>query len=280
MHACKSGNYGSAAPSAFALGKKAAPQDYARFEPRNRILAALPREILSSLLPHLKLELLPPRKVLYDLDEPVRRACFVEKGLISITAVFADRSTAEMATMGREGLVGIGSVLGGEQQALGRYVVPMPTQVLAVDACRLKCALRESSELRAACGAYAHAFFREVLQTAACNCVHLVEQRCARWLLTSDDRNNGDTLRLTQGYLAGMLGVCRSTVTLAAGALQTAGLIRYHRGAISVLDRPGLETASCECYRVIRDQYDRLLASTYDRQLSLVDAPHLSRAFG
>jgi CRP-like cAMP-binding protein len=134
MHACKLANSGSDAPSAFAWGKKVAPQDYARFEPRNRILAALPREILSSLLPHLKLELLPPRMVLYDLDEPVRRACFVEKGLISIAAVFADRSTAEMATVGREGLVGIGSVLGGEDHAFGRYVVPTPTLVLAVEA--------------------------------------------------------------------------------------------------------------------------------------------------
>jgi CRP-like cAMP-binding protein len=262
MHACKSGISGSDAPSAVAFGKKAAPQDYARFEPRNRILAALPREVLSSLLPHLKLEFLPPRTVLYDIDEPVRRVCFVERGLLSIMAVFADRSTAEMATVGREGLVGVGSVLGGEQQAFGRCVVAMPTLVLAVEACRFKSALRESSEFRAACGAYAHAFFREVLQTAACNCVHVVEERCARWLLMSDDRNNGDTLTLTQGDLADVLGVCRSTVTFAAGALQRAGLIRYRRGAIRVLDRPGLETASCECYRVIRDQYDRLLPGT------------------
>jgi CRP-like cAMP-binding protein len=274
---------GSDIPS-IEVGRETIPTPRAGSKPKNLLLAALPDEVLSSLLPHLKPEYLPRSKVLCDVDEPLRRVYFVEKGLVSMVAVFEDHTMAEMATVGREGLVGIGSVLGGEQ-ALGRYVVPMPGLALAIEASQFRTALRETPELRAACEAYAQAFLREALQTAACNSVHMVEERCARWLLMSHDRSDGDTLALTQEYLAGMLGVCRSTVTLVAGALQRAGLIRYRRGAIRVLDRPGLEVASCECYRAIRNQYERLSPGTCERRLpmgklSLVHEPYLSRAFG
>lgn len=279
-----SNSAGSDTTSTIKLGREAVPTHCPGFKPANLLLAALPHEVLSNLLPHLKPEYLPRSKVLCDVDEPLRRVYFVEKGLVSMVAVFEDGTTAEMATLGREGLVGIGSVLGGEQ-ALGRYVVPMPGLALAIEASQFRTAFRNSPELRAACVAYAQAFLREALQTAACNSVHMVEERCARWLLMSHDRSDGDTLALTQEYLAGMLGVCRSTVTLVAGALQRAGLIHYRRGAIRVLDRPGLETASCECYRVIRTQYERLLPRTCEQQLpagklSLVGEPYLSRAFG
>jgi CRP-like cAMP-binding protein len=273
MTATTFGNPGGEVPSAFAVGK-AIPVGRAGSDPRNRILAALPREVLSNLLPYLQPEFLPRGRVLCDIDESLRHVYFVERGLVSMVAVFADRTTAEMATVGHEGLVGIGNILGGEH-ALARYVVPMPALALAIEASQFRGALRESAELCATCNAYAHAFLGEALQTAACNSVHMVEERCARWLLMSHDRSDGDTLGLTQEYLADMLGVCRSTVTLAAGALQRAGLIRYRRGAITVLDRPGLETVSCECYHVIREQYERMLPRTGERassrrQLSLV----------
>lgn len=260
------GNSGGEVSLAFAVGKTA-PMHRAGGNPSNRILAALPREVLSNLLPHLKPEFLPRGRVLCDWDESLKHVYFVERGLVSMVAVFTDHTTAEMATVGREGLIGIGNLLGGEH-ALGRYVVPMPALALTIDASRFRGALRESPELRARCNAYAQAFLGEALQTAACNSVHMVEERCARWLLMSHDRSDGDTLALTQEYLADMLGVCRSTVTLTAGALQRAGLIRYRRGAISVLDRPGLEAASCECYRAIRDLYDRLLPRSGERQVS------------
>jgi CRP-like cAMP-binding protein len=275
---------GSCAPLAWAAGRIAAPANRTRSRPGNRLLGALPPEVLASLLSRLKLEVSPRGRVLCEIDEPLKHVYFVERGLVSLVAVFEDRTTAEMATVGREGLVGIGSVLGGEQ-ALGRYVMPMPGLALAIEASQFRIALRESPELRAVCEAYAQAFLREALQTAACNSVHTVEERCARWLLMSDDRSDGDTLALTQEYLAGMLGVCRSTVTLVAGALQRAGLIRYRRGAITVLDRPGLERASCECYRVIRTQYELLLPRTCERQSptrkpSLAYEPYLSMALG
>ena len=269
--------------SLFAVGRDP-PMGRAGSSPRNRILAALPRDVLASLLPYLQPEFLSRGTVLCDVDESLRHVYFVEKGLVSMVAVFADRTTAEMATVGREGLVGVGNILGGEH-ALARYVVPMPALALAIDASQFRGALQDSPELRATCNAYAQAFLGEALQTAACNSVHMVEERCARWLLMSHDRSDDDTLGLTQEYLAEMLGVCRSTVTLAAGALQRAGLIRYRRGAITVLDRLGLEAASCECYRVIREQYERLLPRTGERQpsrrkLSLVDDLYIPQGVG
>jgi CRP-like cAMP-binding protein len=246
-------------PVAFAVHRRA--PDQVALRPRNRLLRALSHDILASLLPHLKPVLLPRSKVLCDSNEPLRRVYFVETGLISVVTVFDGCRTAEMATVGREGFAGIGILLGGEH-ALGCYMVPVPGFALTMDAARFRGALRASPALRAACETYAQAFLREALQTAACNSVHMVEERCARRLLMNHDRSDGDTLTLTQEYLAKTLGVCRSTVTVAAGALQRAGFIRYCRGAITVLDRAGLERASCECYRVIRDQYERFLPRT------------------
>jgi CRP-like cAMP-binding protein len=214
--------------------------------------------------------LLPPDTVLCDADEPLTHAYFIETGLVSLVSVFKNGTTAEMGTVGREGLVGIETLLGSER-ALGRYVARASAQALAIETGRFQSALQVSPELRAICDNYAQAFLREVLQTAACNSVHMVEERCARWLLMSHDRSDHETLMLTQGYLAEALGVCRSTVTLTASALRRAGLIRYRRGTIRVLDRGGLEQVACECYRVIRSQYERLLPRTYEPPLSLVD---------
>ena len=155
-------------------------------------------------------------------------------------------------------------------------MVPVSGFALAIEAVRFQSQLQISPELRAVSESYAQAFLREALQSAACNSVHMVEERCARRLLMSHDRSDDETLTLTQEYLAATLGVCRSTVTLAASALRSAGLIHYRRGTIRVLDRLGLERASCECYRVIRSQYERLLPRTYEPQLSLVDQPCLA----
>jgi CRP-like cAMP-binding protein len=219
--------------------------------------------------------LLPPDTVLCDADEPLTHAYFIETGLVSLVSVFKNGTTAEMGTVGREGLVGIETLLGSER-ALGRYVARASAQALAIETGRFQSALQVSPELRAICDNYAQAFLREVLQTAACNSVHMVEERCARWLLMSHDRSDHETLMLTQGYLAEALGVCRSTVTLTASALRRAGLIRYRRGTIRVLDRGSLERVACECYRVIRNQYERLLPRTYEPPLSLVDQSPVS----
>jgi CRP-like cAMP-binding protein len=227
-------------------------------EPRNQLLAALPYDIRWSLRPHLKLVPLTRGRVLCEASEPLMRVYFVEAGAISLATIFEDGSSAEMATVGREGIVGIGALLGGEQ-AFGRHVVSLPGFALAIEASRFRSALRENTRLRAVCEAYVQTFLANLLRNVACNASHRVEQRFARWLLMCGDQAEDDSFELTQEYLAEMLGVRRSTVTVAAQTLQCADLIRYHRGAIRVLDRPGLEAVACECYRIVRDGYKRSL---------------------
>jgi CRP-like cAMP-binding protein len=233
--------------------------DSARLKPRNRLLAGLPPEILSSLRGHLKPVSLPRDTVLCEADQPLRRIYFVEVGAVSLVTVFEDGTTAEMATVGREGVVGIGVLLGGEQ-AIARYVVPVSGWALAMEASRFQGALRESPVLRAACDAYAQAFVVHLLQNVACNAAHSVEQRCAGWLLMCADQSEDDRFELTQEYLAEMLGMPDSTWTAVVGSLQQAGLVNCRQDAITVLDRRGLEAAACECYRIVRDGYERPLA--------------------
>jgi CRP-like cAMP-binding protein len=225
---------------------------------RNRLLGALSDAALRCLRPHLKPVSLTRGKVLCEADEPLQRVYFVESGAVSMITVFEDGSTAEMATVGREGVVGIDTLLGGEH-SLGRYVVPLPGFAFAVDAFRFQNALHDHRELREACEAYAQAFLANLLQNVACNACHRVEQRCVRWLLMCDDQAEHDPFELTQEYLAEILGVRRSTVTVVARTLQNTGLICYHRGAIRVVDRRRLEAVACECYRVVRDRYERSL---------------------
>jgi CRP-like cAMP-binding protein len=275
MDASQHGDSNGDGSLAFPEGSKVALLDHVGLRPRNRLLATLPRRVLSSLLPHLVPVMLPRDQVLCEADEPLTHVYFIETGLVSMVSVFDDGTTAEMATVGREGLVGIDTLLGGER-ALGRYVAPLSGLALMMEAVRFQSVLRISPELRAVSENYARAFLREALQTAACNSVHMVEERCARRLLISHDRSDDEALTLTQEHLAAALGVCRSTVSLAASALRRAGLIHYRRGTIRVLDRVGLERASCECYRVIRSQYERLLPRTYEPKLSLVEQPCLS----
>jgi CRP-like cAMP-binding protein len=228
----------------------------ARF--KNRLLAALPHEILAGLEPHLKHVCLNRGRVVCEVNEPLSHVYFVEEGAVSLVTIFEDGATAEMATVGREGMVGVDTLLGGER-ALGCYMVPVAGSARAVEVWRFRTALRESPTLRATCEAYAQSFLAHLLQNVACNATHRVEQRCARWLLMCDDQTDDDTVELTQEYLAEMLGVRRSTVTAIACAFQTTGLIRYRRGTITVVDRRGLETASCECYRIVRHRYEQLL---------------------
>jgi CRP-like cAMP-binding protein len=228
------------------------------FRPKNRLLAALSDESFSGLRPHLKATYLPRGKVLCEADQRLRRVYFLEAGAVSLVTVFEDGTTAEMATIGREGVVGIGALLGG-QQAFGRHVVPVAGSALALEIARFQSALQENTEIRTACETYAQAFFAHLLQNVACNAIHRVDQRCARWLLMCNDQAENHTFELTQEYLSEHLGVRRSTVTVVAGTLQRAGLIRYRRGAITVLDRPGLEATACECYRTVRDGYEQML---------------------
>src|SRR5918996_3134129 len=161
------------------LAYVAAPRNRATLEPRNRLLMALPPEDLDRLRPHLEPVALPHRKVLLEPEESLARVYLIETGVVSLVTVFENGTTVEMATVGREGLVGVGMLLGGDT-ALGCYLVQVPGSALAVDASRFRGALQESPKLRMVCQAYAQAFFAQLLQNVACNAAHTVERRCAR----------------------------------------------------------------------------------------------------
>lgn len=228
------------------------------FAPRNHLLAALPAAAWEQVRPHLQEASLAAGQVLVEADEPFARLYFPTMGVISNVATFADGPTAEMATVGREGMAGVEVVLG-SPTALSRHLVQVPGLALAVRHDAFRRLAEDIPAFRRLLLAYAQAFLAQVLQSVACNGVHSVEQRAARWLLMTRDRSEGDRFPLTQEFLAEMLGVSRPAVNLVARTLQQAGLIRYSCGAITILDRAGLEEISCECYGVIQRQQERLL---------------------
>jgi CRP-like cAMP-binding protein len=175
-----------------------------------------------------------------------------------LVAALDDGATVEVGVIGSEGMVGTSVLMGSETASLEAYVQ------IAGSALRMKTSFliqeaEECRELRQRLLRYAQALMFQISQSAACNARHSVEERCARWLLTAQDRVGGNHVQLTHEFLGVMLGVRRAGVTVAAGTLQSAGLIRYHRGRVTVLDRPGLEAASCECYGLANEEYARLL---------------------
>lgn len=230
--------------------------------PSNRLLAALPDEESRKLQPHLAPVNLVREGVLVEDGERFEHVYFLERGVVSLVCAFEDGAFVGMSTIGCEGVVGASALLACEK-AVGRHMVQVPGSALAIEFGTLQTILPASPALRALGRAYVQAHLAQVLQSVACNAVHDVIERCARWLLMTHDRSGGDTFALTHELLAEMLGVHRPTVTRVAGILQRAGLIRYSRGAISVVDRQGLEEASCECYGIIRRHYERLLPHTY-----------------
>ena len=165
---------------------------------------------------------------------------------------------SEVGTIGNEGMVGLPLVLGDRQAPTSVYV-QVPGVGLRITASLFTRELARSSSMRRVMLHYTHAFFNQVAQSAACSHFHNIEQRCCRWLLMTHDRMQSDEFLLTQEFLAMMLGVQRAGVSVAAGALQRAGLIRYSRGTVTILDRNGLERQSCECYRISKLEFDRLL---------------------
>ena len=239
----------------FAVSDRVArPRDCRGLEPHNRLIATLPGRDLQSVQPHLKAAPLASGSVLFEVDEPLTRVYFVETGIVSLLTAFENRVTVGAATVGREGAVGVASLLLSGEHALGRYQVLVPGSALTMEVPAVRRALRQSPKLRMACEVHTRSLFVQVLQAVPCTRLHTVEQRCARWLLTCHDQAEHDTFKLTQEYLADMLGVRPF-----ANLLQQAGLINYRRGAIKVLDRLGLEAAACECYRIVRDGYERSL---------------------
>ncbi|MDK1388542.1 Crp/Fnr family transcriptional regulator [Sinorhizobium sp. 8-89] len=186
---------------------------------------------------------------------------FPTTAIVSSVCAFEDGSAVEMVATGREGMIAVEAVLGSET-ALSRQVVQVPGSSLMIDLRQFRRAQDELPFFSDALLAYSQAVLAQALQSAACNGVHAVQERAARWLLMCHDRSDSATFALTQSSLAEMLGVSRQAVSIVARALQQAELIRYRRGEVTILSRRGLEQASCECYGIIRQHYDeRLLPS-------------------
>jgi len=202
---------------------------------------------------------LPFKAVLSEPNEPIEYAHFPETACLSIITMMGGGHAVEVGTVGPDGLTGLSFI---------HDIASEPTRCIAQiggAAKRIRRAafvaeLMDNRELAGLVHRYAQAWTEQIGRSGTCNAVHSIQERCARWLLMTHDRLGTDTLPLTQEFLATMLGVRRPSVTLAAGSLQTAGLIHYTRGRIKVLDRAGLEAASCECYRAIQNSYDRLLS--------------------
>jgi len=224
----------------------------------NRILDALPPNEAASIVPYLEGISLKTSDVLYGVGDPLRAVYFPTNSVLSAVAVMHDGRLVEIGTIGREGMAGIQAIFGVSHvpsQLLCQ--IPGEARFLAVDAFVDK--LERLSTFRRLVLRYAQGFVNLIGQSVACNRLHDVTERCARWLLMTRDRIDSDEFPVTQEFLAMMLGVRRSGVTVAATALQQAGFIRYRRGHVTVIDRRGLESASCECYRTIADEFDRLL---------------------
>jgi CRP-like cAMP-binding protein len=224
----------------------------------NRLLAALPREVYERLRPHLETVSLSPEEVIYEPDGPIRHVYFPAGCIVSLVAIMGDGSMFELATVGREGMIGLPLVLETETAPF-RSFTQVPGEALRLDADVFQDTIGRSGPLVSLLHRYAQVLFNQVAWSAACSRAHSIEQRCARWLLMTHDRVDSDRFLLTQEFLGQMLGVHRPRVNRAATALQKAGVIRYVRGRITVVDREGLEAAACECYRFIRNEYGRLL---------------------
>jgi CRP-like cAMP-binding protein len=230
------------------------------FPVQNRILAALPRAEYDRLLPDLAPVRLARGKVLWEVGDLVRHAFFLMGGMVSLLSVTEDGDTIEVGMIGSEGLTGVSSVLLCDAIPY-RVVVQVATPALKVGVDALRREFARGGHLQALLLRYTHTLLTQVSQSASCNRFHTAEERLCRWLLISSDRANSDSLQLTQEFLAQMIGVPRTSVTAVAVRLQRAGLINYRRGRIELLDRPGLETFSCECYRVISEGINCYLAA-------------------
>jgi CRP-like cAMP-binding protein len=226
----------------------------------NRLLAALPPKDFARIAPLLEAVQLPLRHTLYPAEEPITTVHFVETGFVSLLAYSEDGSALEVGVVGCEGMVGMPLVFGDNSDDCEAMVQNSGT-ALRMDAAAFREEVNHTSAFRTLVLRAALFQHRQVARTAVCNGRHTTDQRLARWLLVAHDRSEGDAFPITHEFLANMLGVRRAGVTVAAGQLQDAGLIRYERGQVEVTDRAGLEARTCECYGVTRRALDRLLGA-------------------
>ncbi|AWI75745.1 Crp/Fnr family transcriptional regulator [Parazoarcus communis] len=230
---------------------------------QNHLLAALPEADFTRLFPSLELVTMPLGHVLYESGIPLRHVYFPTTSIVSLLYVMEDGASAEIAVVGNEGIVGVSLFMGGETTN-NRAVVQSAGHAYRLKGQLLKDEFFRAGPMQRLLLRYTQALLTQMAQTAVCNRHHTLDQQFCRWLLLSLDRVPSDELLMTQELIANMLGVRREGVTEAAGNVQRAGLIEYRRGHIRVIDRPGLEARACECYAVVKKEFDRLLPYSID----------------
>jgi CRP-like cAMP-binding protein len=228
---------------------------------QNSILLDLPPRERCAIISKLAFVDLPVRTILNETAAPIKSCYFVNSGLVSIVKVMADGKSVEVGLTGGEGFVGLPLIVGYGSSGT-RAIVQIAASAFRISARNMKAALRDCPKLEKSLQRYAQELAIQSAQIAACNRLHEVEERLARWLLMSVDRVGGSSFALTQEFVSHMLGTRRASVTVAAGILQKAGLITYKRGLVKIEDRRRLEEASCECYKVIRRQIESWQRST------------------
>ena len=225
---------------------------------RNHLLASLTDAEAAVLSPWLEPIELARGEILARPGQAIEHAYFPLSGMVSVVALMSEGLGAEVATVGNEGMIGLPIFLGADSSPF-HLMAQLSGDGLRIPAGRLEVLLADHARLAGLLRTYAQAFFVQTGQNAACNGLHSVSKRGARWLLATHDRAQSDSFYLTQDFLAFMLGVARQSVGIAVQELQSQGLIEYRRGDMHVLDRPGLEAASCECYSIVRAEFSRLL---------------------
>jgi CRP-like cAMP-binding protein len=230
--------------------------------PRNRLLLALPSSNLKQLMPELEHIRCQREQVLLDVDSSLDHVFFPDSGVVSVVAVYANGSIIEMATIGREGCTPLQAVFDAKRSSV-RLLVQIPGSAAKMSRAAFTRAIASMPSFRSLMYAYVQAFLEQVLVSGACNGAHSLKERLARWLLMMRDRSDADALQITQNLLAEMLGVQRPTITNIARELERAGLIVRGRRQVTILDRQGLEGASCECYQLVRARVAFHLPKTY-----------------
>jgi len=224
----------------------------------NILLSRLPEVEYQMLRPHLEYTATPIKTVIFERGKELRHVYFPLSGAHSVLAIMEDGAAVEVGTVGYEGLSTV-DVLTGSTHATETTICQIPGDSLRISVEKFNEVMDKAPQFRHLCFRFLQAYLGHVSQSVACNRLHTTEERFARWILASHDRTRSDTFQLTQEFLADMLGVHRPSVTLVARNFQQAGLITYNRGMITILDRQGLEEACCECYGVVRRQFENAL---------------------
>ena len=226
----------------------------------NRFLASLPPHDFSLLVPHLRTVTLERGAMLHDVGEEIENVYFPHTGMVSLVAVMQSGATVETAAVGRLGVIGASAGLGA-RSTFARATVQLPGTAGWLSASHFHAATNQSQAIRDLIVRYSDILLAQIQQSVACNALHTLEARLSRWLLEAHDCVDGNVIELTQEFLGQMLGVRRTTVTIAARLLQTAGIIRYRRGHIHISDRRALEGIACECYAVVRQNAEKVYCS-------------------